>query len=310
MKQQKIIDIPLSTEKKTIASFIYYKIPFEGKIEAVYELIKNRDWYNISLKIPENGIIYMKVPEDVDEELIFNQDLVFDETTNSKFGIFEKITESDYEAAKNIDIPLSTEKKTIASFIYYKIPFEGKIEAVYELIKNRDWNISLKMPENGIIYMKVPEDADDEVIFNQDLVFDETTNSKFGIFEKITESDYEAAKNIEIPRPTENKTIPTSKKANEINKKIETYQQEKRAFDKEVKQIIFEEKPKDLKTNLYSGINLSDLKNMISLQNIKVGELRKNIIENYKDNYDYFLSQNYVMALFVFAVISLIIFNF
>ena len=198
----------------------------------------------------------------------------------------------------------------MSSFIYYKIPFEGKIEAVYELIKNRDWNISLKMPENGIIYMKVPEDADDEVIFNQDLVFDETTNSKFGIFEKITESDYEAAKNIEIPRPTEKKTMATSKKANEINKKIETYQQEKRAFDKEVKQIIFEEKPKDLKTNLYSGINLSDLKNMISLQNIKVGELRKNIIENYKDNYDYFLSQNYVMALFVFAVISLIIFNF
>ena len=70
------------------------------------------------------------------------------------------------------------------------------------------------MPENGIIYMKVPEDADDEVIFNQDLVFDETTNSKFGIFEKITESDYEAAKNIEIPRPTEKKTIiPTGKKS-------------------------------------------------------------------------------------------------
>ena len=199
----------------------------------------------------------------------------------------------------------------MSSFIYYKIPFEGKIEAVYELIKNRDWNISLKIPENGIVYMKVPEDADDEVIFNQDLVFDETTNSKFGIFEKITESDYEAANNIEIPRPTEKKTIATSKKTNEINEKIETYQQEKKAFDKQVKEIIFEEeKPKELNTNLYSGINLSDLKNVISLSNIKVGELRKNIIENYKDHYDYFLSQNYLMSLFVFAVISLIIFNF
>ena len=198
----------------------------------------------------------------------------------------------------------------MSSFIYYKIPFEGKIEAVYELIKNRDWNISLKVPENGIIYMKVPEDADDEVIFNQDLVFDETTNSKFGIFEKITEPDYEAANNIEIPRPTEKKTIATSKKTNEINEKIETLQQEKKAFDKQVKEIIFEEKPKELNTNLYSGINLSDLKNMVSLSNIKVGELRKNIIENYKDHYDYFLSQNYLMSLFVFAVISLIIFNF
>ena len=198
----------------------------------------------------------------------------------------------------------------MSSFIYYKIPFEGKIEAVYELIKNRDWNISLKMPENGIIYMKVPEDCDDEVIFNQDLVFDETTNSKFGIFEKITESDYEAAKNIEIPRPTEKKTISVSKNANEINKKIEAYQQEKREFDKEVKKFNFEEKPKDLKTNLNSGINLSDLKNMISLQNINVGELRKNIIENYKDPYDYFLSQNYLMVLLIFAVICLIIFNF
>ena len=198
----------------------------------------------------------------------------------------------------------------MSSFIYYKIPFEGKIEAVYELIKNRDWNISLKMPENGIIYMKVPEDCDDEVIFNQDLVFDETTNSKFGIFEKITESDYEVAKNIEIPRPTEKKTISVSKKANEINKKIEAYQQEKREFDKEVKKFSFEEKPKDLKTNLNSGINLSDLKNMISLQNINVGELRKNIIENYKDPYDYFLSQNYLMVLLIFAVICLIIFNF
>ena len=94
-----------------MSSFIYYKIPFEGKIEEVYELINNRDWNNISLKMPENGIIYMKIPEDVNEEVTFNEELVFDETTNSKFGIFEKITESDYEIAKNIEIPLSAEKK-------------------------------------------------------------------------------------------------------------------------------------------------------------------------------------------------------
>jgi hypothetical protein len=87
----------------------------------------------------------------------------------------------------------------MSSFIFYKLPFEGKIEAVNDLIRTRDWKITLKMPENGTLLMKVPEDIEEEVLFNQDIVFDEKTNSKFGMFSKITETEFESSESLEIP---------------------------------------------------------------------------------------------------------------
>ena len=139
----------------------------------------------------------------------------------------------------------------MSKFIFYKVPFEGKIEAVYNLIKNQDWDVLIKMPEKGIIYMKVPEEADEEVSFHQNLMFDDNTNSKFGFFEKITESDFESAqKNIEIPSSVENKKPEANKKIDEIDKNIKNYQKEKEIFDKKISQLSAEKNQKDVKVDM------------------------------------------------------------
>ena len=186
----------------------------------------------------------------------------------------------------------------MSSFVFYKIPFEGKIEVLYDLIKNQDWNILVKVPENGILYMKVPIDVNEEVTFYQNMVFDERTNSKFGIFQTITESDFEAAQNIETPISTETKDV---EKTNKSSQKYNNL------LDDKIKE--FRDK-KNKEKNSYLGINLSDLKNIISMPTMNIQAFGKNIYKNYKDPYDYFFSQNYLIALFIFAIICLIIFRF
>jgi len=59
----------------------------------------------------------------------------------------------------------------MSSFVFYKIPFEGKIEVLYDVIKTQEGNILVKVPENGILYMKVPIDVNEEVTFYQNMVF-------------------------------------------------------------------------------------------------------------------------------------------
>ena len=103
----------------------------------------------------------------------------------------------------------------MSSFVFYKIPFEGKIEVLYDFIKTRDWNILVKVPENGILYMKILQDDNEEVLFYQNLVFDKATNSKFGIFQSITELDFEAAQNIETPISIETKDVGKTNKSSQ-----------------------------------------------------------------------------------------------
>lgn len=194
----------------------------------------------------------------------------------------------------------------MSSFIFYKLPFEGKIEAVNDLIRTRDWKITLKMPENGTLLMKVPEDIEEEVLFNQDIVFDEKTNSKFGMFSKITETEFESSESLEIPdisASKENtKNEAQKKKSEEIHQEFNTKISLKDDdFDKindykgkesSIKEFL----KKSLSINLSASINVEDLKNSIS--------------ENLKDPYDYFFTQNYLITFFIIAVIILIIFRF
>ena len=202
----------------------------------------------------------------------------------------------------------------MSSSIFYKISFEGKIEALYDLIKNKDWNVSIKMPEKGIIYMKIPVDIEDEVIFHQDLVFDENTQSKFGTFTSITESDYEAAPNLEMPSSSENSPNEekNQKLYEKVNKKIETFEKKSKEFDSKTSE--FNSKEKESPNILRSlSKNLGDLPNLISESlptNINLGNFEKDISGTYKDPYDYFFSQNYLIIFFIFAVICLIIFKF
>lgn len=194
----------------------------------------------------------------------------------------------------------------MSSFIFYKLPFEGKIEAVNDLIRTRDWKITLKMPENGTLLMKVPEDIEEEVLFNQDIVFDEKTNSKFGMFSKITETEFESTESLEIPdisASKENtKNEAQKKKSEEIHQEFNTKISLKDDdFDKindykGKKSSINEFLKKSLSINLSASINVEDLK--------------KSISGNLKDPYDYFFTQNYLITFFIIAVIILIIFRF
>ena len=110
----------------------------------------------------------------------------------------------------------------MSSFVFLKIPFEGKIEAVNDLIKSREWKLYFKRPEKGTLLMKVPDDIEDELKFNQDIVFDEKRNLKFGTFTEITESEYESAQNIDINDTSDsNENIKTKKKVQNWKKLVE-----------------------------------------------------------------------------------------
>ena len=197
----------------------------------------------------------------------------------------------------------------MSSFVFYKIPFEGKIEAVYQLIQNRDWNVSVKTPENGVIYMKVPEDAEDEVLFNQDLVFDENTQSKFGTFKSITETEFEDAQNIDISNNTSKIKDEVKIEKNKINSDVEISQKENNIPDSNIKKFnsIEENKKENQQKKNLNKMNITDC---FSSQGINFNEVGKNISKNYKDPYDYFFSQNYLITFFIIAIICLIIFRF
>ena len=194
----------------------------------------------------------------------------------------------------------------MSSFIFYKLPFEGKIEAVNDLIRTRDWKITLKMPENGTLLMKVPEDIEEEVLFNQDIVFDEKTNSKFGMFSEITETEFETTESLEIPDISASKENTKNelqkKKSEKIHQEFNTRVTLKDDdFDK-----INDSKGKESSINEFLKKSLS-----INLSaSINVEDLKKSISGNLKDPYDYFFTQNYLITFFIIAVIILIIFRF
>ena len=184
----------------------------------------------------------------------------------------------------------------MSSFVFYKVPFEGKVEKVYELIKSRDWDVTIKMPENGILLMKILEESEGEVIFYQNIVFDENTKSKFGIFESISELEYETAKTIEIPNSEENA---------EKNGDIDNFQKKMEEENLSLKL--------NKRQNSFLGRQLSNISEYIPSQlptKANYEKLKKYISKEYKDPYDFFFSQNYIIAFFIFAVICLIIFRF
>ena len=192
----------------------------------------------------------------------------------------------------------------MSSFIYYKIPFEGKIESVNDLIRTREWKVTLKMPDNGTLLMKIPEDIEEEVLFNQDLVFDEKTNSKFGSFSKISESDFEIAESMDIPKTSvSNENIENKEKEKKIKLK-DIYDNSgislkdddfvKKISEKKSNESIINSLKKSITLNLPTSINLEEYKKMAG---------------NYKDPYDFFFSQNYLIVFFIVAVIFLILFR-
>ena len=193
----------------------------------------------------------------------------------------------------------------MSSFVFYRIPFTGKIESVNNLLRDRDWisNITMKVPEEGIILMKIPIDIVEEISFFQNVNFDERTKTKFGIFEPITETDFETAQNKENPKVS-NITDSTEEKKNNN----ENYQKTNESIDDKI--IDFNKTENKNETTMSSILSYIPKLEPISLTtSINLNELGRLINSKYKDPYDYFFSKYYLIIFFIFAIICLILFR-
>ena len=73
----------------------------------------------------------------------------------------------------------------MSSYIFYKIPYEGSLKKVKELIEEREWDFQIKVPKDGIILVKIPPETEEELLFSQSTLIDDETETKFGKFRKI-----------------------------------------------------------------------------------------------------------------------------
>ena len=184
---------------------------------------------------------------------------------------------------------------------YIKVNYEGEFKSITELIENKEWDIEIKEVENGTVYMKIPEDIEEEVYFFKNLTFNESTNTKFFDFIPITEDEFQSAKSIEH-------NITTDEKKNE--KKEETKQQNSNSQnDKQTKMyndfIRSISGEKDIDKNL----NNKNKVNNQNLPEVSLEDIRKKIFEEYKDPFDFFFAQKYLICFFIFASIAMIFLN-
>ena len=189
---------------------------------------------------------------------------------------------------------------------FYKIPYEGEIKSILKLIKDRDWDIKIKFPEKGILLMKVPDDIDEEVTFNENLVFDDATQTKFCSFSRISESEFEEAQNRE--------NLEEKKNENENNiKKEESKNTEKKLrseISKEITETIFSEENEKPKENEKIKTSYNFANYIPSIPQINLNEISKGIGKEYKEPYDYLFTQRYLVYYFIVAVIFLILFGY
>ena len=182
-----------------------------------------------------------------------------------------------------------------SSYIYKKLPYEGNLSRVKELFQDYHWNLEIKVPEEGIILAKIPKSLEEEIGFSQGMNIDEETKTKFGTFITITETDFEQGINNELNI--------LDKEQNENKKNLETNKKNKnKEYKRQISEILLnEETPPVKKENFLKKF---------TLPKIDFDEMNKKIKEEYKDPYDYFFSQNYLIMCFIFAVIVFVVFNF
>ena len=184
------------------------------------------------------------------------------------------------------------------SYIYYKIPYEGSLQKIQELINDRGWNLQMKSPKEGILLAKIPKDIEEEISFNQKMTIDEETKTKFGSFQPIRDIEFEEENSTEL-------TNLNYEKQNIFGRPNKKYKNAE--YKRQMSEILLsgetkeEEKPKGMVFNIL---------NKIGIPKIDLNELRQKIETNYKDPYDYFFSQNYLVVYFIVTIIFLVLFRF
>ena len=177
-------------------------------------------------------------------------------------------------------------------FVYKKIPYQGSLLKIKELIKNHHWNIEIKVSEEGTLLTKIPKSIEDEIYWFNGENIDEKTNTKFGTFISINETDYEEGKNIELD------ILNKEEKENEI-KSENNKKNKNKEYKRQISEILLNE----------THVKKENFLDKFGIK-INLNEINKKVKEEYKDPYDYFFSQDYLIICFIFSVICLIIFNF
>ena len=191
----------------------------------------------------------------------------------------------------------------MSSFIFYKVTYEGSLQKIQELFKQRDWNIDMKIPEENILLLKFPKDEIDEINYYNDVVIDEETQTKFKNFEIIKESDFEKGNTLDLNNINNDKYNKKEKTISSGLKKTKT-----KEYKKQISEILLGDTiPEINKKNENCWIN-EIFYPIINICNIN--EFHDKINKEYKDPTDYFFSQNYLIMIFILAVICLIVFNF
>ena len=184
----------------------------------------------------------------------------------------------------------------MSSYIFYKIPYEGSLKKVKELIEEREWDFQIKVPKDGIILVKIPPETEEELLFSQSTIIDDETETKFGKFQKITEKEFEDGLNFELNIINiENNINEKMKKSSKKNKNME--------YKRQISEILLNGDTAPEENKKSYGLNFI-------IQKIDLNELSKNIEKNYIDQYDYFFSQNHIFMCIFLAFILLVIFNF
>ena len=140
--------------------------------------------------------------------------------------------------------------------------------------------------------MKTSSENEDEISFNQNIVFDEATNSKFGKFEKITEKEFENAVSLENIEMNNNEQ--KDNKENEQKSDLEQTSNNKQAEFSSFKKT--KSMSKKIEFSFGKSSNPFD-------------EFGKKISNEYNDPYDFFFSQKYLVPFFIFAVICQVLFG-
>ena len=185
---------------------------------------------------------------------------------------------------------------------YIKVNYEGQFQSITELIESKEWNIDIKEVEEGTVYMKIPEDIEEEVYFFKNLTFNENTNTKFFDFIPITQNEFESAQSLAHSIISDEKKNEKKEETKPQNSNLGNDKQTK-MYNDFIRSITGEEK------NDKKDLNNSNKANNQNLPEVSLEDIKKKISEEFKDPFDLFFNQNYLICFFIFASIAMIFLN-
>lgn len=209
------------------------------------------------------------------------------------------------------------------SFKYTSVKYEGQYQSILDLIKSREWKVDVKEIEDNTVYMKIPQDIEEEINFYQNVEFDEKTRTKFFEFKPITEEEFQNAEELAhseeyIEEENNNKA---EERKTEIKKETNVNELKKSVLDKYTEEMGLnklktlkslkkekeggdDEKEKLINNN---GNKMKALKMNFDFKLKGYNEIKDDMFGKFNDPYDYFFSKNYLMSFIIVAIILVLL---